>query len=387
MTGSIIFLCACTLVFLRPTLGYVLGGIAAVVALPWFVLTESSSGLPSVWTYLNGPYDFGINYRPYAAEKILSVALIAAAVTCSLVRLLPSGLLLRNSPLSYRTWPTIAVAVLVLAVWLHHSAQPWMLPGIVDAVSPDLGILHVEKRGLQFHETSVFSTRNGRFSVSQNDRRLLQYRFQSRWTVGSMPPIILDRANALANSTALRNLRTAPPIALRSWNAEGWYVVLGNRNSPLLAFTTEYGTNPPQEVKDMLAQIEKLPGAQESSTFPGRVPGILLRPCGRAGVYLLERTLSRDAKWNHSVPLSPVTRLLPPNLPRSQQIPANPPSASAHARYPNGHVSYTNHQPRQFPTFHRSSHRSRQAAFVAQRLAPRPDRRFPRPRLRRPSRL
>ncbi len=93
MTGPIIFLCACVLVFFRPTLGYVLGGIAAVVALPWFVLTESSSGLPSIWTYLNGPYDFGINYRPYATEKILSVALLAAGVTCSFLRLLPLGLL------------------------------------------------------------------------------------------------------------------------------------------------------------------------------------------------------------------------------------------------------------------------------------------------------
>ena len=283
MTGPIVFLCACVLVFFRPTLGYVLGGIAGVVALPWFVLTESSSGLPSIWTYLNGPYDFGINYRPYATLKILSVALIAAAVTCSFLRLLPSGLLLRNSPLSHRTWPTIAVSVLVVALWLHHSAMPWMLPGIVDAVSPELRILHVEKRGLQFHETSAFFFRNGRFSVDHNDRRLLEYRFQSRWTVGRIPPIILDRANALAHSTALRNLRTAPPIALRSWNAEGWYVVLGNRDSPLLAFTTEYGTNPPSEIRDMLAQIEKLPGPQESSAFQDVCLGFCYDPVAGLG--------------------------------------------------------------------------------------------------------
>lgn len=261
MTGPIIFLCACVLVFFRPTLGYVLGGIAGVVALPWFVLTESS-GRPSIWTYLNGPYDFGVNYHPYATLTILSVAFIATAVTCSCLRLLPSGLLLRNSPLSRRTWPALAVAVVALAVWLHHSAMPWMLPGIVDAGSPELRILHVEKRGLQFHETSVISLRNGRFWVSQNDRRLLQYRFQSRSTEGVMPPIIRERANALGHSNTLRNLRTAPPIALRSWNAEGWYIA--GRGLPLLAFTSEYGTNPPLEIRDTLAQIEKLAGPNGS---------------------------------------------------------------------------------------------------------------------------
>ena len=263
ITSAIIFLCACVLVFFRPVLGYVLGGIAGVVALPWFVLTESSSASPSVWTYLNGSDDFtAFNNKPYATLKILSMALIAAAVTCSFLRLLPPGLLLRNSPLSRRTWPAIAVAILVLAVWLHHSAMPWKLPTIVDAVSPELRILHVEKRGLQFHETSVLSLRDGRFWLAQNDRRLLQYRFQSRSTEGVMPPIIRERANTVAHSNTLRNLRTAPPIALRSWNAKGWYVA--GRDLPLLAFTSEYGTNPSQEIKDMLAQIEKLAGPNGS---------------------------------------------------------------------------------------------------------------------------
>jgi hypothetical protein len=266
MTSSLIFLCACVLVFFRRTLGYALGWIAGVVALPWFILTESSSRRLSVWMYLNGPDDFaGINLLPYAVEKILSVAFIAAAVTCCILRLLPPGLLLRNSPLSRRTWPAIAVAVLVLALWLHHSATPWMLPEIVDEVPPELRILHVEKRGLQFHETAVTSMRDGRFRFSQYDRRLLQYRFQSRSTAGRMPPSVTDRANVLAHSTTLRNVRTALPIALRTWDAEGWYVA--GRNLPILAFTSEYGTTPPQEIRDLLEQIGKLAGTQQQVSF------------------------------------------------------------------------------------------------------------------------
>jgi hypothetical protein len=282
ITSAFIFLCAGVLVFFRSTVGCVLGGIAGVVALPWFVLTESSA-LPSAWTYLNGPVEFAGIARPFATLKILSVALIAAAFTCSFLRLLPSGLLLRNSPLSRRTWPAIAVAVLVLAVWLHHSAMPWMLPDIVDAISPELSILHVEKRALQFHETSVRFMRNGSFRVSHYDRRLFQYRFQSRSTGGSLPQIILGRANDLAHSTTLRKLRTAPPIALRSWNAEGWYVAL--RDSPLLAFTSEYGTTPPQQVRDILEEIEKLPGGKRSIAIEDVCLGFCYDPVAGLGFW------------------------------------------------------------------------------------------------------
>jgi hypothetical protein len=140
VTGSLIFLCSCVLVFFRSAVAYFLGALAGGLALPWFVLTESSR-FPSAWTYLNGPDDLrGAAYRPAATLKILSVALIAVAVTWSIFRLLPSRLLLRSSPLSQRTWPAIAVAVLVLAMWLQHSARPWMLPTIVDAVFPELQI-------------------------------------------------------------------------------------------------------------------------------------------------------------------------------------------------------------------------------------------------------
>ena len=41
LSSSLLLLCACVLVFVRPTLGYGLGGIAGFMALPWFVLTES----------------------------------------------------------------------------------------------------------------------------------------------------------------------------------------------------------------------------------------------------------------------------------------------------------------------------------------------------------
>ena len=243
-----------------------------------------SSVRPSLWSYLNGPDEFAAGDRPSAMLIILSVALIAAAATCSFLRLVPSGLLLRKSSVCRRTWPAIGVAVLVPAVWFYHSAKPWLLPTIVDSVPPELRILHVEKRGLQFHETSVITMRNGgEFWVSHNDRRLLQYRFQSRTTHGVMPTTIREQANAFAHSTALRNLRTAPPIALRSWNVEGWYVAVSGL--PLLAFTSEDGTNPPREIRDMFAQIEKLAGTNDQSGIQDVCLGFCYDPVAGLGFW------------------------------------------------------------------------------------------------------
>jgi hypothetical protein len=98
VTGALIFLCACVLVFFRPTVAYLLGALAGGLALPWFV---AESPFPSAWAYLNGPDYFGKDaFRPVAALEILSVSLIAAALTCSILRLLPSRLSLRSSPLA-----------------------------------------------------------------------------------------------------------------------------------------------------------------------------------------------------------------------------------------------------------------------------------------------
>jgi hypothetical protein len=140
-----------------------------------------------------------------------------------------------------------------------------MLRGIVDrGSSSDVRILQVEKRGLRFHETSVgISIRDARFGVRQYDRRLFQYRFQGLDRSGVMPGGTRQRADDLVRSPTLRNLRTAPATALRSWNAEGWYITTSH--SPIQAFTSEYGTTPPTEVRDLLEQIAKLPTEGGSS--------------------------------------------------------------------------------------------------------------------------
>jgi hypothetical protein len=98
-----------------------------------------------------------------------------------------------------------------------------------------------------------------------------------------MPPIIYERVNDLAHSITLRSLRTAPPKALRSWNAEGWYIDL--QGSQIFAFTSEYGTKPPREVTDMLEQFETLPGTQQSITIQDVCMGFCYDPVAGLGFW------------------------------------------------------------------------------------------------------
>jgi hypothetical protein len=263
--SPLVFLCASALVFFRPRFGYALGVIAGLVALPWFFQTEFSQATWNSWVILNYespipiPSEVGA-YLAFTRLKILSVILIVVAVACSSLRLLPACWTLWKSPLCRSTWPAFAVGFLVLAVWFGYSVTPYSVPAFDHPGSAEFRILHVEKRGLRFHETTVIEERTGRAWILRTERRLFQYRFEERvgWTaLAETSPATIERARTFVQSPALSELRTPPARALRSWNAEGWYVVL--KESKLLAFTTEYGTAPPKEVTELFHQIENLP--------------------------------------------------------------------------------------------------------------------------------
>lgn len=266
IAGAVAFLCACGLVFSRPGLSYGLGLFAGLIALAWLVWTEVSLYPESSWICLNTAVEAFPEDREFLAFtklRILSVALIVITMVCSALRLLPARLLLRKSPLCRRTWPAFAIGFLVLALWLFHSATPYRVPLIVDAPPAEFRILHIEKRGLRFHEIGVSAYRDRRFWVWRNDRRLFQYRFEPRVVEGLMPQTAYEHAQALVKSPELWKLHTPPAKALRSWNAEGWYVVV--KDSRLFVFTSEYRTAPPPEVTNLFHEIEKLPATRHSS--------------------------------------------------------------------------------------------------------------------------
>jgi hypothetical protein len=263
--SPLLFLGACVLVFFRPHLGYSLGVVAGLIAVPWFVKNEFSPATWNSWVTLNYESPLPIppgerSYLAFTELKILCVFLVVTAVACSLLRLLPVRWSFRQFPLCGWTWPAFVVGFLVLAVWFGFSVIPYHVPAYDHPANAEFRILHVEKRGLRFHETMVMERRDGQAWVLQSNRRLFQYRFEEQVAWASLydgSPAASERARAFAQWPALWKLKTGPATPLRSWNAEGWYVVL--KDSRLLTFTSEQGTSPPKEVTGWFRQIESLP--------------------------------------------------------------------------------------------------------------------------------
>jgi len=262
IASPLVFLCACVVVFFRPRLGYGLGLAAGLIALGWFVGTERTLegwNHGNSWLLLNYPGPPAAGWPlGFAHLRILSVALILISLACASLRLFPSRWSLRGSPLRRCTWPAFAFGFLVLAVWFVRSVTPYCVTTITDVIEPEVRILHVQKRGLHIHETTVTAYRDGKVFVVRHDRRLFQYRFEGRATLSLAP---FQRVRPFVQSTGLWKLRTPVPEVLRSWNADGWYVVL--QDSRLLAFTSEFRRKPPKEVTDLFQELEKLPASQE----------------------------------------------------------------------------------------------------------------------------
>jgi hypothetical protein len=300
-----LFFCACVLVFSRPRIGYGVGLFAGLIALPWFVLSERLLG--NSWIFLNyeAPVrsDSGL-FLTFVKIKVLSVALIVTAAACASLRLLPARLSVRGHPLRRRTWPAFAVGLLVMTTWFLASVTPYSVPGFDHVQRAELRILHVQKRGLHFQETAVVEFKDGRAFVVRSRRRLFQYRFVGTvaMTALATSPDTLERARGFVQSPELGRLPTMVPNALRSWNAEGWYVVL--KDSRLLAFTTESRTTPPKEVTDLFYEVERLPALDESSFAVRDVClGFCYDPVAALGFSLPQqrtRLLSLNASQNAS---------------------------------------------------------------------------------------
>jgi hypothetical protein len=244
-----------------------MGTVAGTLAMPWFVVTEFARfQMVNSWIALNasGQREYA-NLVLIAKLRILAVALIVVAVVLSLLRLAPATWALRKRPICERTWPAFGACFVVLAVWFGCAALPYRLPGIVDyGMGADLETLHVEKRGLQFHETSISVFKDSRFFISRNNRRLFRYQFEESSFWGVLPAPTFRKASSLAQSPQLKGVRTQPPKALRAWNAEGWYVL--GKGTRVLAFTSEYGTAPSKEIVDLFHEIEGLRPTEKLGT-------------------------------------------------------------------------------------------------------------------------
>jgi hypothetical protein len=254
--SAVAFVIASEGVFLRPRFSYWLGMVSGLVSLYWFSRIEFYY-FPALnsWITFNLPSDNPQFFSDVflAKLKILFVVTVVTSAACCVTRLLPASWVLRKVPVRERTWPALAVCFVIITSWYGISASPYRIPLIVDGAPAELIVLHVEKKGIEFHETAISASRDGRIYVQRNDRRLFQYQFVVREGMGLLPEAITARVLVLAHSAQLRELRTPLAVALRNRNAEGWYIRTGYK---VLAFTTEYGIQPPREVVDLFHELE-----------------------------------------------------------------------------------------------------------------------------------
>jgi len=212
-------------------------------------------------------------YPPlYAQLTLLAVALLVFATIVAVLRLLPANWQFRKSPVSERTWPAFGVTFFILAAWFYQSVMPYRIPGALDyADYPIFQILHVEKRGLQFHETAISVSRRNSFSISGNDRRLFQYRFQQKDANGEMLPALMQRVLAIVHSPDFANRDSTVIRPVRTWNADAWYVRV--ETSGVHSYTFETATTPPPAIVELFHDLQAAP------RFPGTRSSVMKDVC------------------------------------------------------------------------------------------------------------
>lgn len=238
--------------------------IAGVVGLPFLYTTTLHGNIyVNLWILFNVPDEQRRFYGSLTMEKlaILAAGLIPFAIAIGVLRLLPGRW-------GQRTWPAVVASFCFLAVWYSQSVMPYRIPGAVDYSRwPMLQILHVQKHGLQFHETCVkiWGHRGTPESVSitWNDRRLLTYRFQERSSHLEVPKAVGERIASLIQSSQQLKSNPVPIKPLRRWNDEGWYVT--GEEIQFQAYTKENQSVPPEEMVDLFNDVAKLPRTQLDS--------------------------------------------------------------------------------------------------------------------------
>jgi hypothetical protein len=272
MLSSILFAFAAGAISYRPALAHA-SALAGLVSMPWiYWSTLQDSPLGNIWTSFNasGRDLFPHDILRVSALIIFSIAMIVLAISTSVLRLLPVRWSVRKLQLCERTWPAFGATFVFLAFWFSQSVLPYRIPGAVDyAHWPILQILHIEKRGLQFHETciSVGGYRQYPESItfSGNDRRLLQYRFQQKTSSGELSAALRERIRSTLQSSDASSRNGAAVKPLRAWNDEGWYV-RATESIGLRAYTTENRMTPPQEIVDLFNELEKIPHVRDTQS-------------------------------------------------------------------------------------------------------------------------
>lgn len=285
----IIWMALYALIVFKPRLGYLLWLFAGFIAII-FMARFNPFFFRDVWATLNSD-DLALTGAPVASFTLAGLGIVSNfLLVTSLVRAILCLL-----PLRQRIWPSYAVGFVFLAAWYLETASPYRIPGIVDRGFPSVEIVHIRKRGLRFEETGAGVSRDGRLWIDRTDRRLFEYQFEVRNSVGTASQATVDRARALLRSPEILALHTPLPKPLRAWNAEGWYVA-GDGTGKILAFGSEQGTVPPTSIVDLFSEVVSLPTPGLSKEIKRDICfGFCFDPLASLGfVYTNQRP-----EWNH----------------------------------------------------------------------------------------
>jgi hypothetical protein len=266
--------------------------VCGLVELYWFYGIEFRYPFPSLNTWI--VFNFS-DAMPDASQEILVAKLkiavaisVLVATAMSATCLLPTHWIIRARPIRDRVWPAIAVSILGALFWYVISVSPYRIPLIVDGVTARLTILHVDKKGRQFHETGISIFQDGKVYSFHNDRKLFQYRFPVHAGSAILSQGNSTREAAFVLAGELANADTAPAVRLRSHEAEGWYVRTP-RN--VLAFSSEDGTLPPSKLLTVFRDRESVaPATKQSDDRKDICFGLCYDPLAGLGiVYLNDR--------------------------------------------------------------------------------------------------
>ncbi len=240
----------------RPRIGYMVAAVGAALPLPWIFMTESRAfgKFGNSWIAMNTSSPEPNVYMRYFQLRIVSVGFLMTTLIWAMTRLLPLDWQLRNQPLNRRTWPSIAIPLVLVVCWFAAFALPYREPLIVDAAHPEISILNVKKDGIAFHETSISVYRDGRYYITRNDRQLFRYGFGETTHEGPLTDDLHAKLKIVQALPELKRTLDKSPRALRARHGEGWYTETDS--IAITAFTTENRVAPPAELVDFFRGVE-----------------------------------------------------------------------------------------------------------------------------------
>jgi hypothetical protein len=253
-----IFLCSSVGVFLKPRLTYLVGLIAALLVWLWIIQNEFAYYyFSNSWAAFNSPLD--PTYTRPVKLMIIAIVFLLFVTTCSIIRFSPATWSIRNLPVRDRTWPAFAVSLALVVVWFITAVVPYRAPLFHHHATEQsyVFLLHVEKQGLNYHETRVgFSPRQFDFEAAYDNRSLFHYEFDEVLSRGRLPQDLSASLTELFESPEIKGLRSVSRTSL-SWNSDRWYLFSYTERGPVLRGVEK--TEIPKPLLDWFYETQTLP--------------------------------------------------------------------------------------------------------------------------------